>query len=123
MPSLYERLGGEDGIALLVDEFYDGVVADPLLKPIFEKARMDHLRTMQREFIATATGGPTSYSGLSLQDAHRNRAIGEAHFAAFARHLIEALKAHGADDDDLADVAHRLSLWRDDVMGVATDGD
>jgi len=123
MATLYDRLGGEAGIHALIDEFYDDVLADPTLQPIFEHARMDHLRGMQREFIATATGGPTSYSGLSLQDAHRGRGIAEPHFTAFARHLVEVLKAHGASDDDLADVARRLTLWRDDVMGIASDGD
>jgi hemoglobin len=34
-PTLFERIGGEQKIAEVVDDFYDRVLADPELKPFF----------------------------------------------------------------------------------------
>ena len=73
--SIYDRIGGEEGIARLVDCFYERVTSDPELKAYFEHAPMDKLRKMQREFFATATGGPIIYSGRPLRQVHHPLAI------------------------------------------------
>ena len=66
---LYERIGGEEAIARIVDRFYDRVVADPQLGPFFRATSMDKLRRKQREFFAAVLDGPQSYTGLALTQA------------------------------------------------------
>ena len=56
--TLFERVGGKQAIAELVDKFYDRVVADPELKPFFKNVSMDKIRRMQREFFSAALDGP-----------------------------------------------------------------
>jgi hypothetical protein len=41
--NLYERLGGRDGIRAVVDEFYDELLADEQLGPLFRGADMEKL--------------------------------------------------------------------------------
>ncbi len=40
-PTLFERIGGKQMIAEVVDDFYDRVFADPELKPFFKNTSID----------------------------------------------------------------------------------
>jgi len=123
MGSLYERLGGEAGITELVDAFYDRVLADELLAPYFAGVAMDRLRLMQREFFSAATGGPSAYGGGSLRDVHAGRGIGTRELTRFFDHLVETLGDRGLDRDDVDEIAHRLGLAADDIVGSGPDSE
>lgn len=58
--TLYERLGGEDAIAAVVDEFYDRVVADEQVAYYFEDVDMQQQRAHQTQFISSVAGGRSS---------------------------------------------------------------
>src|ERR1041385_27051 len=63
--SLYDRIGGREGIAALLRHFYADVMQHGLIGPIFNQQIMDwpvHLETIG-EFWARITGGPSVYSG------------------------------------------------------------
>lgn len=92
---LYERIGGEEAIARIVDRFYDRVLADPQLAPFFRATSMDKLRRMQREFFAAVLVGPQSYTGLALTQAHAGRGITVHHFSRFVQHLLDTLVEFG----------------------------
>jgi hemoglobin len=115
--SLYERLGGEDGIERLITRLYEKVLADPVLAPMFAKSSVDRVMAMQRKYIAVAVGGPEAYSGRSLSEVHAGRGISTRHFYLFARKLLEALEELGASPDDAYDVANRLARNVGDVTG------
>src|SRR4051812_37118421 len=90
-PSLFERLGGAANIEAVVANFYDRVLADSTLRPIFDQIDMDHLRRHQTRFMSFALGGPNHYSGRGMRRAHEGLAITEAQFGAVAGHLIDSL--------------------------------
>ena len=114
--SIYDRIGGEDGIAQLVDSFYAKVTADPELAPYFEHAPMDKLLRMQREFFAMATGGPIVYSGRPISEVHRHMAISRREFQRFTEHLITTLESFkGLSRDDVLDVISRINLYADEI--------
>jgi truncated hemoglobin YjbI len=58
--SLYTRVGGEAGVAQLVDAFYGRVLADPELKGFFERTSIEKLTAMQRDFLPWHWVGPSS---------------------------------------------------------------
>ena len=64
-PTLFERIGGEQMIAEVADDFYNRVLTDPELKSFFRNTSMDKLRCMQREFFSAALDGPITYTGKS----------------------------------------------------------
>lgn len=43
MPTLFEHAGGEQALHRLEQVFYDSVLADPLLQPLFGAGRPDHV--------------------------------------------------------------------------------
>lgn len=78
--SLYERLGGHDGILRLITPFYFDIRQHAALGPIFDEHIQDwpaHLAHIT-EFWARQTGGPSRYSGGFLA-AHLQLGIGSGH--------------------------------------------
>jgi truncated hemoglobin YjbI len=83
-PSLYERLGGVYAIAVVVDDFIDRIMVDPRLNanPRVDEA---HHRVSAQGFkyyvteqVCWAAGGPQTYSGRTMLDAHRELLISGA---------------------------------------------
>jgi hemoglobin len=117
--TLYERLGGAVGIETLVDRFYARVVADPILAPFFRNTSMDTLVRMQRELMGAAFGGPHRYGGLDLAWVHHGRGITTEHFNQFFQYLISTLEELGVVPDDVSDVVHRISVYKNQITGEA----
>ena len=114
-PSLFDRVGGEQGVKNLVRSFYDSVLKDPELAPFFENASIDRLYAMQYEFFAAALDGPVKYSGLSIHQAHFGRGIEKEHFARFVNHLIDTLKAWQLSDQEIHVLISRVNTYADEV--------
>jgi len=76
MPTLFEHAGGEEALHRLEQVFYDSVLADPLLQPLFGAGRPDHVDHLTA-FTAESFGGPDRFS----------RALGFAHLISVHRGL------------------------------------
>jgi hemoglobin len=118
--SLYERLGGVNAIALVVDRFSDAIVANPklnvnpALKERNTKGELEGLKFMRTLWICQAANGPFQYTGKDVHEAHKDLhitpqefdevgvEIGRAldHFAVGEREkgeLLAAVVAHKAE--------------------------
>jgi len=60
--TLFDRVGGMAFFEVLVDRFYDGVVTDPVLAPMYPADDLDGARERLALFLAQYWGGPTTYS-------------------------------------------------------------
>lgn len=114
--TLYDRLGGADGLGRLLVTFYGLVLADPLLAPFFRNVPMDKLLRMQEELFSASLGGPHTYSGRPLREVHAGRGIGPPHFHRFRQHLLTTLQQAGVDAEDMREVVRRVSALRKDVL-------
>jgi hemoglobin len=115
--TLYDRVGGEQGVKNLVRSFYDRVLKDPELAPFFEGASVERLFAMQYEFFAAALDGPVKYSGLSIHQAHFGRGIEKEHFARFVNHLIDTLQAWQFSEQEINMLISRVNTYADEVTG------
>ena len=120
--TLYQQIGGADGITRLVDVFYSRVLADPELKRFFAGVEMAKLRRMQVELFSAALGGPQKYFGRPMVQAHRHLKIGLQDYQRFIRHLFDTLDAagFGLSDQERYEVVGRLNILTDDVMSSGT---
>ena len=59
---LFERVDGIAFFERIVDEFYEGVMADPVLAPLYEADDVDGARHRLSLFLAQYWGGPTTYN-------------------------------------------------------------
>ncbi len=80
-PSLYERLGGRDGLAKLLKTFYADVRQDAVIGPIFNARIHDWPAHLEKigDFWALQTGGPSAYSG-GFGRAHLPLGLEPVHF-------------------------------------------
>jgi hemoglobin len=89
---LYDRLGGELGVAAIADTLIDRVSADPKLKRSFKDAKLDRIKRLLAEQICDLSGGPCHYSGDSMQEVHAGHHISEAEFFGMVADLRAVLK-------------------------------
>jgi hemoglobin len=87
--SLYDRLGGKPAITAVIDTFVARVAADTRINKKFARTNIPRVKTMLVDQVCAETGGPCTYSGRSMKDAHRNMKVTEGEFNA----LVEDLKA------------------------------
>jgi hemoglobin len=102
VPSLYEFAGGEEALHRLEQTFYDSVLADPLLQPLFGAGQPQHVDHLTA-FTAESFGGPDRFSrelGFAhLIEVHRGLRISEEQRQRFVDLYLAALDATGMPDD------------------------
>ncbi len=102
MPTLFDHAGGEQGLHRLEQLFYDSVLRDPLLQPLFGKGQPQHVDHLTM-FTAESFGGPDRFTReLGFQhliDVHRGLEITEAQRERFVELYLAALDAAGMPDD------------------------
>jgi hemoglobin len=100
--TLYERVGGDPFFVALVDRFYAGVAADPLLRPMYPEDLTD-AREHLAMFLAQYWGGPRTYSDTRghprLRMRHARFVVDDAARDAWLGHMAVALDAAGLDQD------------------------
>jgi len=96
MPTLFEHAGGEEALHRLERVFYDSVLADPLLQPLFGAGRPEHVEHLTM-FTAESFGGPDRFTRelgfRHLIDVHRGLRITEAQRQRFVELYMAALDA------------------------------
>ena len=94
IPSLYRRLGGREGIALVVGDFTANMSADTRVNERFKGMKTPELEKFKSNLadqICEATGGPCSYLGKDMKTAHAGMKITEAEWNATVDNLAKAL--------------------------------
>jgi len=61
IPTLYQWAGGEEALQHLFRIFYDKVLKDELLGPVFQQMSADHPRHVA-DFVGEVFGGPKKYT-------------------------------------------------------------
>ena len=93
--ALFRALGGQPGIARIVDDFVPRLAADPRMGEFFKKARQAHLEEMLAQQFCAVSGGGCVYTGQDMVQAHRDMDISKADFNALVEVLQAAMDAQG----------------------------
>ncbi|HWI64747.1 MAG TPA: group 1 truncated hemoglobin [Symbiobacteriaceae bacterium] len=113
--TLFERFGGQEGIADVVETFYQKVLDDNSINHFFANTDMAAQKRHQTAFLSFALGGP-AYSGRSMERAHAGMNLQPEHFGAVAGHMVASLQEHGVAQEDTDAVFHRLLTLKDAVL-------
>lgn len=97
----WSRIAGYAGLAPVIHDFYERVLLEPTLAPYFRGIDTQSVVEHQVHLIGSLIGGPDSYEGQSLRDAHRGLAIDRRSFEAVAGLLRDTLEDHGWPDDEI----------------------
>jgi hemoglobin len=94
-PTLYDQLGGHDGIARIVHNAMDLYFTDPRLTHDFDNINRDWLEPRFNTFFCHITDGPCVYKGRSMAASHHGLHINEARFNAVVEDMQTALDQAG----------------------------
>jgi len=114
--SFYEAVGGEETFRRLVHVFYQGVAADPELRPVYPSKDLGPAEEHLRLFLMQYWGGPRTYDERRghprLRMRHAHFSIGEAERDAWLRHMRAAM------DELELDPEQDAQLWDYLVMAA-----
>jgi hemoglobin len=119
-PSLYKRLGGREGIALVVDDFTANLVGDPRVNARFKGMKPPEVfkfKSNLSDQICEASGGPCSYVGKDMKKAHEGMKITEAEWNATVDNLVKALDKHKVDAQAKQELLGAIGPMKKDIVG------
>jgi hemoglobin len=87
MATLYERLGGLDAIRAVADSFVARAGGDGRINAKFGRTDIPHLKKNFVDQLCEATGGPCTYTGRSMPEAHDGMRVTAGEFDAFIQDL------------------------------------
>lgn len=89
--ALYRSLGGEEGIARIVDGMLDRAYADDRIKKKFDGVNPKALKESIRKQFCQLTGGPCVYDGETMVKSHAHLGLDKADFNALVEDLQFAM--------------------------------
>jgi len=124
----YELMGGAPFFTTLVHRFYEGVGADPALRPMYPEADLEPAEIRLRMFLEQYWGGPTTYSDERghprLRMRHHPYVIDVAARDRWLTHMLAALDhaiaTHGLDPAMEQELRAYLVTAADAMVNIAS---
>jgi len=113
---LYAQLGGEAGLAVLVDRFLHELALDPDAAPQFRSADIKRFRAQLTLHLCQTFDGPCRYEGASLSEVHRGMDISQREFNALVEDLWRAMESLRIPTPVQNRVLARLAPLREQVI-------
>jgi hemoglobin len=119
-PSLYKRLGGREGIAIVVGDFTTNMAGDSRVNARFKEMKppeVEKFKSNLSDQICDAAGGPCSYLGKDMKTAHAGMKITEAEWSATVENLVKALDKNNVSAPAKQDLLGILGPMKKDIVG------
>jgi len=115
--TLFERLGGKDGIQRLVTDIVDNHYRNPLIRTRFEKVKdRAVLERHSVEFLCAGSGGPQAYTGRDLVSVHQGMNVSEQELIAAIDDIVAAMTKNHLDQSVQNEVVAILYSLKGDVL-------
>jgi hemoglobin len=117
--SLYQRLGGYDALAAVVDDFVGRLVADKQFEKFFVGQSNDSKKRIRQhvlDLFCNATGGPCIYTGRDMKTSHTGLGITEADWNAAAKHLVASLDKFKVPEKEKGEVLAFVTTLKKDIV-------
>jgi hemoglobin len=117
--TLYQRIGGYDSIAEIVDDVLARMAEDDRLQGHFADLDEDTMRQLRQDtvnFVCEKTGGPCFYTGSDLAEAHEGTGISPADWDRATELMAAALDTGGVQGELRDEIGAFLAGLRDDIV-------
>jgi hemoglobin len=117
--SLYDRLGGYNAIAAVVDDFVGRLVTDRQFERFFVGHSTDSKKRIRQHIVdqlCAAAGGPCVYTGRTMKESHAGLGITEAEWNAAAKHLVASLDKFKVGEQEKSDLLAFVSGLKADIV-------
>ncbi|MGE5804809.1 MAG: group I truncated hemoglobin [Ignavibacteria bacterium] len=117
--TLYQRLGGYDAIAAVVDDFVMHLSSDAELGVFFKGHSEDSQKKIRQhviDFICNAAGGPCVYVGRDMKTSHKGLGITEAQWNKSVNYLKETLNKFKVPEKEQNELFAAVSSVKNDIV-------
>lgn len=120
--SLFESLGGTQGITAIVDDVVEAHMNNPAISARFlpykdEPEKLAVIKKHTIDFFSAGSGGPISYTGKDMPTAHKGMNISADEYQHTVNDIMTVLQQHNIDDESKNNVL--AILWSLQDMIVA----
>lgn len=117
--SLFERLGGKDGIAKIVDSFFKNLASNDATKKRIAKLPKDNKVTEDTiALLCKESGGDCEYAGKDVKTAFKGMKITENEWNAAVTAFKAALDENSVAEGEQGDFIALLAPMKDDIVEV-----
>jgi hemoglobin len=119
--SLYDRLGGYDGLTTFVNDLLPRLQADPQLGRFWENRSDDGIEREKQlliDYLCSNAGGPVYYTGRDMKVSHKGMNISESDWAVFLEHAGATMGALQVPEQECSDVVAFVLSLKDDIVEV-----
>jgi hemoglobin len=116
--SLYDRLGGQSAITSVVDSFVAIVAKDARINKKFARSDIGRVKRMLVDQVCAQTGGPCTYTGRTMKEAHLNMGVTEGEFNALVEDLVTTLNAFNVPKPEQDELLNALGAMKADIVEV-----
>jgi len=116
--SLYDRLGGQPAITAVIDSFVATVAKDDRINKKFAKSDVARVKKNLVDQVCAQTGGPCTYTGLTMKEAHQKMGVTEGEFNALVEDLVKTLTAYNVPKAEQDELLNALGSMKGDIVEV-----
>lgn len=116
--SLYERLGGKDAIAAVVDDLVARAAKDDRVNAKFARTDIPRLKKMVIDQVCEATGGPCTYAGRDMKETHAGMGVTSGEFDAFVEDLVATLDRFNVPQRDQQELLGLLGPMKNYIVEI-----
>jgi len=116
--SLYERLGGTEAIKAVALAFEQRAAKDDRINQKFARTNLERLTKEFVDQLCQDTGGPCTYTGLSMKQAHTNMGVTNGEWDAFVEDFIATLDGFNVGKAEQNELLNILGPMKPDIVEV-----
>lgn len=119
--TLYDRLGGYDGISAFTNDLLPRLQADPLLGRFWKNRGDDGIERehqLLNDYLCSKAGDPIYYTGRDMKLTHKGMKISEEDWSTFLGHAGETFKVLAVPENEVNDVVIFVLSLKDDIVEV-----
>jgi hemoglobin len=117
--TLYERVGGYDALAKVVDDFVGRLVMDKQFEKFFVGHAEDSKKRIRQHILdlfCEKTGGPCIYTGREMRTSHAGLGITNADWDAAAKHLVASLDKFKVPEKEKGQILTFMTSLKKDIV-------
>ncbi|MGI9292988.1 MAG: group I truncated hemoglobin [Pseudomonadales bacterium] len=119
--TLYERLGGHDGITAFVDDLLPRLQSDSQLGRFWQHRGDDGIareKQILTDYLCANASGPVDYTGRDMKLTHKGMRISESDWSTFLGHAADTMETLSVPKQEFDDVVAFVATLKDDIVEV-----
>lgn len=117
--TLYERLGGYDGVTAFVNDLLPRLQSDSQLGRFWQNRGEDGIEREKQlliDYLCSNAGGPVYYTGRNMKLSHEGMEISESDWSVFLGHAGDTMAALSVPAQECDDVVAFVLSLKDDIV-------